>query len=256
MTDHWDSYLCLVNDALSSIALDMGVRSVAPDHTRPHLLWVWIPMREPRADGLSSAAEAPTLHRIEDALSNVLRRELGAECVGRITGAARREFYFYGPREGALEALVEAALEGEPGYIADCGHQPDPEWRQYLDVLYPSRPDEERMRNRRAIRALAERGDQADTSRPIRHWAYFASRADRDEAAGRLERSGFSVEDQTSDAASASMPYGLCFVHHGPATQDGTDDASFRILDALDGLDGEYDGWESPVITSSDGVQQ
>jgi hypothetical protein len=248
MADSWDFYFSRVNDALSSIAVNMGLRAAAPDPTHPQLLWVWVPMRSPRSDGLSSSDEAPALDRLEDALTAKLGSELGAVSVGRITGDSRREFYFYAAGDGPLEKLVAAVLENESGYTAECGQQPDPTWSQYLNLLYPSPRDQERMRNRRVIEALASNGDQGAIDRPIDHWAYFASESDRDEAASRLKRAGFSVNERSSDSAAGVRSHGLQFQHRGPAAQESVDQASFRILDALSGLDAEYDGWESPVM--------
>src|SRR5690349_6941241 len=127
MSDNWDSYFCNVNDALSSIFVDLGIRATALDPLRPHLLWIWVPMRAARDDGLSSSAEAPTLSEIEDALAAALERACDAVLAGRVTGAGRREFYFYGrDADGFLEAVRNVFTKFEE-YAPEAGDQLDAE---------------------------------------------------------------------------------------------------------------------------------
>ena len=72
MSDDWDFYFGRIDGAVSSIFVDLGLRADAPVEKRPWLLWVWVEMRAPRADGLSSGEEAPTLHEIEESLNSLV----------------------------------------------------------------------------------------------------------------------------------------------------------------------------------------
>ena len=247
MSDNWDSYFCNVNDALSSIFVDLGLRATAPDPLRPHLLWIWVPMRAARDDGLSSSAEAPTLSEIEDALAAALERACDAVLAGRVTGAGRREFYFYGrDADGFLEAVRNVFAKFEE-YAPEAGDQLDAEWSHYLGVLHPSPRELQQMSNRRVIEALAKHNDVLTTPRPITHWIYFANATDRDEVAGELAREGFQ-SSWTDGPGPDEQPFGLKLERHDTAEQDALDAAVFQILDALEGRDATYDGWESPVV--------
>ena len=42
LSDEWDFYFARVNDAVSSIFVDLGIRDDVPIETRPWLLWVWV----------------------------------------------------------------------------------------------------------------------------------------------------------------------------------------------------------------------
>lgn len=68
MSDDWDFCFAKVNDAVSSIFVDLGIHDDAPNEKRPWLLWIWVTMLAPKPDGLSSNAEAKTLHEIGEAL--------------------------------------------------------------------------------------------------------------------------------------------------------------------------------------------
>src|SRR5215469_2591240 len=188
----WDFYFCRVNGVLSSIMLNLAANRHAPLAEKPWLLWVWVLMRSPRGDGLSSDGEAPKLYEIEDTLSGLVS-ESGAELLGRITGDGRREFYFYSPNSGTLDVAVDRARRAFPDYIFECGTQHDPDWRQYRDVLYPSDVDMQRIHNRRVVNVLTERGDDHSIPRPIDHCLYFRSPADRRAFGGAAIAAGFTV---------------------------------------------------------------
>lgn len=247
MSDNWDFYLCNVNDALSSIFVDLGLRETAPDPVRPHLFWVWVPMHAARDDGLSSSEEAPTLSTIEDRLKATLERECGAVMAGRITGAGRRDFFFYGAHTGKFTDAVRQAFAEFEAYAPDAGHQLDDEWTHYLSLLYPSPRELQRMSNRRVIEALANANDVLTTPRPITHWVYFADAKDRDEVAANLAREGFR-SSSTVTPGPDEQPFGLELERDDTADEESVDTAVFQILDALEGREASYDGWESPVV--------
>ena len=64
----WDFYFSNVDDKFSSIAVDLGLRKIAPIEDQPNLVWVTINMNNPRPDGLSSNEESEILGDIEDAI--------------------------------------------------------------------------------------------------------------------------------------------------------------------------------------------
>src|SRR5687768_17168109 len=121
VSDDWDFYFARVNGAVSSIFVDLGVRPDVPLEKRPWLLWVFVDLQAPNAEGMSTQEEAPTLHDIGDALSATIAPACGAQLVGRITGAGRREFYFYGEEPGPLDEAVGRAMSGFASYVHECG---------------------------------------------------------------------------------------------------------------------------------------
>lgn len=248
MSDDWDFYFCRVNDVLSSLFVDLGLHEAAPDPERTHLLWIWIPFRSPRDDGLSSAEEAPTLGTIESELVDVLGRELNAVFVGRITGGGRRELYFYATApEGFRRAVTEVCV-GHPGYDFDFGDQPDPDWSQYFDVLYPSPRDIQRMKNRRVIEALEAEGDPLEEARPVAHWIYFDGSAQSAVAADRLAAAGFQTDEIRADPDGGQRRSGLRIERVDRVDSTSIDTVVLEILDLVDGLGATYDGWECPVM--------
>ena len=86
---NWGQYFCNVNDKLSSILVDLDLKDLLPNEKRQELIWIWLYMKAPRPDGLSSNEEFETLNTIEDALTKRLEEDCDARIAGRITGDSR-----------------------------------------------------------------------------------------------------------------------------------------------------------------------
>jgi hypothetical protein len=99
--------------------------------------------KTPRPDGLSDGKESPTLYEIDDALYLHVNEQCRALLGGTITTEGRREFYFYGEVLERFEQSVETAMAGFKGYKFAVGNKKDPQWDQYLNVLYASAEDPE-----------------------------------------------------------------------------------------------------------------
>ena len=69
LSDEWDFYFARVNDAVSSIFVDLGIRPDVPIEKRPWLLWVCVQLLAPKPDGLATNEEARKLHEIGEALT-------------------------------------------------------------------------------------------------------------------------------------------------------------------------------------------
>jgi hypothetical protein len=179
LSDEWDFYFARVNDAVSSIFVDLGIRDDVPVETRPWLLWVWVQLLAPKPDGLATNEESRRLHEIGESLDSLVSATCGAQLVGRITGNGRREYYFYAAEPGELPTSVATALKAFPEYKYETGSTFQPEWEQYL-TLYPSETNLERMHNRRLLESLAKQGDSHEVPRKVDHWLHFGDEASRE----------------------------------------------------------------------------
>jgi hypothetical protein len=244
VSDEWDFYFARVNDAVSSIFVDLGVRADAPIEKRPWLLWVWVEMQSARADGLSSNEEAPTLHAIGEALVASVSAACGGQLVGRITGAGRREFYFYASEPGELETAAAHAMKAFDTYKYETGSSFQPDWDQYVNLLYPSQSNLERMQNRRLLEALAEQGDVHELPRKVDHWLYFADEASRDTCRDTLIAIEFAlVEESRSDDPDDPLPWVLVVARVDPVDSHTINGITLELARLAGEHGGSYDGW-------------
>lgn len=247
MPDDWNSYLCKVNNVLASVFLDLGLRNLLPDSDRPNLLWVWVDLKWPRPDGLSASSEFTTLSSIEDNLTRTLRERLDAFFCGGITTDGRREFYYYAPGSKHFNAIVKDALSQFRDYEFECGHKADPEWRQYLDVLYPSDEDRQRIENHKVLELLETKSDALRQPRDVWHWIYFRTERAREEFRNATTPLEYRVQSQ-SQVDRSGFPFGLCIVRFQSVSETEIDEAVTELFCLARKHDGDYDGWETQVI--------
>lgn len=248
MPDNSVSYFCRVNDKPSSIFVNTTLAGDAPNLSKPWLLWVWVNMKAPRPDGLSSSEEAPLLFQLEDKLKECICSRCEAIYPGRITGENRREFYFYATNPDDFDRALSEAMASFSGYEVWTGKKKDPEWEQYLDVLYPTEEQFESVKNSSVLAALDEHGDSHNVPREIRHWAYFRSESDRSLFKAEVVKLGFAV-DWESHQPGEELPFGITLSKKQPATQQALDASSRELLNLAERFNGDYDGWETEVIT-------
>jgi uncharacterized protein (TIGR01619 family) len=247
MTDNWKPYLCNVNDKLASIFVNLGLRDAVPVMSRPWLLWTWVYFQSPRSDGLSDDKEGPTLFKIEDTLNECVSRDCRAVLCGRITTDGRREFYFYGESKEGFRAAAEAALASFEGYRFDVGVQEDSQWRQYLDVLYPSPENFQRIANMDLLDVLLEKGDVLTAAREVQHWMYFGSERSRRLFRDAVAKAGFKIVSESN--GKGDLPFGISVARTQSIDQKSIDETVIELLKLSGHFDGEYDGWETPIVT-------
>ena len=247
MTENWRSYFCNVNDSLASIFVNLGLRNDAPVLSKPWLLWVWVYFRSPRPDGLSDSKEAPEIFKIEDALTLELSRSCGAILSGRITTEGRRELYFYGETRTGFSEAVAKEMSAFEAFKFEIGEQKDALWEQYLNVLYPSAEDLEKIKNRDLLDVLEQKGDVLTAARDVEHWMCFASEASRASFRKAAVEAGFRIASESQ--VERGLPFGISVVRNQPLEQVLVDATVIELLHLSRQFLGEYDGWETPLIT-------
>lgn len=247
MSDEWDFYFARLNEAVTSIFVDLGIRDDVPVETRPWLLWVWVQLQAAKPDGLATNEEARRLHEIGEALDSLVSPTCGAQLVARITGNGRREFYFYAAEPGELTSSVATAMKPFAEYKYETGSTFQPEWEQYL-TLYPSETNLERMQNRRLLEALAEQGDVHEVPRKIDHWFHFADEASRTACRETLLAIDFALEDEgMSEEEGEDMPYALVVSRVDSLDTHTINGITLELARLAGEYCARYDGWEAPV---------
>ena len=249
MSENWNSYFCNVNDKLASIALDLGLSKEVPIESKPWLFWIWVYMKSPRPDGLSDNSEFDVLVAIEDELAKQLKTACEAIEIGRITTDGRREFYFYGGSAVGFENAAQKALRGFKGYKFDLGTKEDPEWSQYLNVLYPSEEDMQKIMNREVLENLRKYGDTLSPVRDVHHWIYFRMPEDRERYASEARELAYQIEKRI-ERENEERSFGLIITRDQSVTPKEIDEAVLELFRLAKEMDAEYDGWEAQVIST------
>lgn len=248
MSGDWDFYLCRVDGEPASIFVDLGLARGAPLNGRPHMAYVRVYMRSPRPDGLSSPEEFDTLVRLENSLTSTLTGGNATSYVGRNTSGGCRDFYFYTEDPSDWTPRVSKALADFDQYEYEAGSRPDSEWKTYLDFLYPSPDDMQRIQNRRVCEALQINGDALSEPREIDHWAYFPTEDSRTQFLNMINSQGFTVRALRRSEDSEN-PYGVRFFRVDLPSFETIDDLTLPLHRAAIAAGGDYDGWETRVVS-------
>jgi uncharacterized protein (TIGR01619 family) len=255
MPDQWRPYLTNVNYELASIRVNLALGSEAPIRDKPWLLWAWLYFQSPRADGLSSSDEAPTLWAIEDALTTALSASLESVFCGCITTLGRREFYFYAGNDADTSPIVEVVLKNFPQYKIDTGSQRDEQWDQYLNVLYPSEDQLDSIANSDTLEVMSKEGDIHELPREVAHWLYFADERQRETFLHSARATGFLQLDLLPPSGDDRLTYGVVLTETHAITSPEIDRKTRELRALAAAAGGEYDGWEAQVAIRTDSLQ-
>jgi hypothetical protein len=134
-----------------------------------------------------------------------------------------------------------------PPYEFASGNQLDAGWKQYLNVLYPSPEELQKIQNQEVLAVLEEKGDELKVARDVRHWVYFKKIDDREEfrRKAQIMEYRFAPDPQDSDT---EPRYGLCLFKHQEMNTEAIDETVLELFRASQTCDGEYDGWECEII--------
>lgn len=242
MDANWDFYALLVEDRPASIFVDLALAGRAPLAGATITAYVSVLMRAPRPDGLSSQEEFDDLVAVEHSLEAGVQAQAHAIYAGRCTTAGCRDFYFYITDPDAFGTAVAKAMAQHPDYRYATEHRPDPEWSVYRDFLYPGARDMQRIRNRRVIAVLEERGDRLDVPRWIDHRAYMPTLAAAEALQVHLFERGFSI-DSHADNDDQAVTVDFKRIDRPQEIEQ----VVIPVFDAVRSLGGTYDGWGCEV---------
>lgn len=245
MTSNWDFYQSTVGGKSASVYLDLALKASAPDIKRPVIVVLWLYLRHPDpTHGMSTDAEFDILAEIEDRIALTFKEQYGAVYAGRVTTEGRREFYFYTVSSSHLEAVVKAAMSPFPGYVVDAWAQPDAQWKQYLDVLYPRGRALRYMADKEQVEALGRRGDTSAVARPVTHFSSFSNATDRAAFTLAIEQAGFEMVSLTDGNSRHSHPFGVRYRVSQTPTLTVMTDTTTLLSRLSEQSGGKYGGWE------------
>ena len=219
-----------------------------PRASHPTRITVSMGMLEPEADGLRSEGEMQPLDALQEQITIQLGRAAGAICVGfyDLRGIATLVYY----ARKAIDADAAAKVIGSVApYEADVQVDDDPEWRFYIDALFPDAYALQGIWNRLTVDELESHGDMLYEPRVIDHLATFPTKASAQKAAKKLEAGGFATD--VLDDKYEEGRFALGFHRSDTLEEAKPDFLTAEILDIVLPLDGEYDGWSAPAVVEA-----
>ena len=233
----------------AAIAVDLALSTRAPLLDRPRLVRVRYALRAARPDGLPEPAEAEALTRVEDMLAATLA-PIGAVYAGRVTLAGFREHHFYLPDAVSVRAELDAVRAALADYDLDEKGEDDPAWQVYRQELFPTPRTLRWLLDRRAVVALARRGDRAERPRPVDHQASFPTLEAREAFVAEVLAQGFEPVARRDDGPPPSA-FGVDLRRADAVTLKEVHAVAWSLAEAAARHGGTYDGWEAEVAPAA-----
>lgn len=226
-----------------AIAVDLSLSARAPVTASPRLVRIRYALRAARPDGQPEPAEAEALTRVEDMLAAALA-PAGALYAGRVTLAGFREHLFYLPDAVGVRAELDAVQAAVAEYVLDEQGEDDPGWHAYRQELFPTPRAHRWLLDRRAVEALARRGDRADAPRPVDHQASFPTAEAREAFVAEVAPQGFEPVARRDDGPPPAG-FGVDLRRTGVVTLRELHAVTWPLAEAAARHGGAYDGWEA-----------
>jgi len=246
-SDLWEFFPCNVNNRQYSIRFDTAVESLNEEikASYPHTLELLVHFNEMNEQGLPTPIERARINNIED---NLTCGTYDVRLVGVITGDGCVRFAFCYGDEAEAEHIAQSLL-GEHKHTVkyECKAFLDNNFGYYYNTLAPNNYERNGIMNRHVCTNLEKDGELFQTPRKIDFFCYFVTEQHIESVAEELKQQGFSefARDKTEQG-----DYLLHLTREGIPELAWINEVTADILDVLEGTDGSFDGWGSPIHRS------
>ncbi len=246
---NWDVYMAQYEKGAGSMTLNMDLINVAPKEKLPFLLITGVKFENCREDGLPNSDEFEKLYNVSDNIERLLNGSVSFELVGTFTYQCERLDYIYLSDTISIRSQLTELYKSEFGnYEYYINLKRDESWEAYTKFLYPNDVTLEYMSNQKVLFQLQQAGDNLSKQRLVDHWIYFSRKSDEELYVKYIEGIGFKVESQEIDK-NFKLPYQLHISRIDYIYPESINEITLELRKKAKDLNGDYDGWETFVIT-------
>nr|WP_321409595.1 DUF695 domain-containing protein [uncultured Carboxylicivirga sp.] len=247
---NWDVYLAQYENGPGSVTINMDAINSAPNKDLPILLVTGVTFDNCREDGLPNNDEFEKLYNVSDNVDRLLKENgVSYELVGTFTYQCERLDYIYLSDSTSIRTILTKLYESEYGnYKYYINLKYDDSWVAYVKFLYPNEITLENMSNQKVLYQLQKAGDNLTKQRQVDHWLYFSQKSDRELYVKHVKQLGFRIESQEK-IENSNLPYQLQISRTDYIHPESINKITLELRTKAQELEGEYDGWETYIIT-------
>jgi len=245
-SDSWEFFPCTINNQPFSIRFDCAVGNLdaAAKANYPHVLELSIYPDYVTEGGFPAQGEFANINNIED---NFSCGSYDMRFIGVITGGSKVRFVFCLSEKALTEVEnVVKTLLGERIRTTEYDYKTiaNDNFAYYHNTLEPNIYEHSWIMNRHVYTNLENQGDDFKTPREIDFFCYFASDKHIQGVADKLVVKGFK---EVSREKTEEGDYSLQLIFEGVPNFEWINEITADIIDMLEGTDGYFDGWGSPI---------
>ncbi|KQN98977.1 DUF695 domain-containing protein [Paenibacillus sp. Leaf72] len=244
MSDQWDVYLTQVNNNRIFVRLDMGIRNEVPVNDANKLVIVKIQTKSL----FSKKLDFKLLSDIEDEF-NIQLTEMDF-FIGAVTGADFRTFYIYTKQEQVLNKMLERTLSKNKKLKFEISIEDDPNWKFYLETLYPNIFENQWIQDRNVVEQLKANNDNLQIPREICHWLNFKDFESRETFKRNLNTNVYKCVKEEAHDEESEFQFQLLISHTSTVELEAIYQYTTDLLNKVIEVGGDYEGWETPVMNN------
>jgi len=239
LASQWDSYEAVWQGQPGLMMVQMDLYDHAPYLELPHLLEITQTTLECDPQGYPGSdfvqASEDRISKIDSVLSN----KQYVENAGRLIYQCRVIDYFY------VQDSVEVAnwLQSHEQDYIDFQFKSDPEWKVYMDFIYPDDYLVQTMINGRILKTLENEGFLIHNKKLLSHYASFSTIADLLDYRRFLIGLNYKIE-KIEESDEEGVPSMITFSRKDRLAIDKLSNTTLRLHQRALSLSGSYDGWE------------
>lgn len=245
---NWETYLMQIDGKPASVVVDLDFGEAAMAKEKRNVILVQVDLQKMQSDGMPVKAEIQVLDSMENKLITGMSDSLDAQYTGRYTLNGRRDFYFYSNDTSGCRGYLTQVFNAFPSYRWSLLVKPDPELSNYLNVLYPSQRELERIRNRRMADVLQDKGDLLTAPRKVQHFIFFKTESTRKDFLRQVQDIGFEIDNAGKEIGVQDLPYSLIISRVDKVDPNNMDKVSLLLWELALRYGAKYDGWETFVV--------
>jgi hypothetical protein len=245
----WDAYVTSPPGGKPmSTVVDLSLAERAPMKDKGFAVLVRTSLLSADSDGMPTKSESESLHLLEDLLEKSLAESCRAVYAGRFTHKGVRRFVFFTSDTACCRKTVASAFTSSPGHEWDARSVADTGWSNYFDLLYPPPVELERIRNRRLVDLLTDKGDDLKSPRRVDHFLRFKSKSSRESFLRGLSMEGFEIAAMPEADGDGSHPYALQLHRKDKPDYPMVDKVVIPLWEKAQKSNGRYEGWETYLV--------
>jgi uncharacterized protein (TIGR01619 family) len=191
--DHWESYIAAYEKGAATTLVNMSLKEKAPVKDQVFLLITSITFT-PCENGLPTPEMQETLEGMDDVLARQVSFLGKTTFTGTRTYNCERLNYFYVKDSMDVRLSVQTFFKDNfPAFKNTITIRDDPEWKTYLDTLYPNEIVREQLEVAKVLERLTKEGDKLKNERTIDYGFLFHDEKNRRAFAAQMKREGFRI---------------------------------------------------------------
>ncbi|MGA4719842.1 DUF695 domain-containing protein [Fictibacillus nanhaiensis] len=249
MSDNWNFYIDELDENLASFVVDLDVTEEINISKYKWLFTVKLIVKSPTELGFPDEREDELMGELEYDLMEKLNEEDIIQ-VGRLTTNGTREFFYYAKKEKQVKIIDQLALAifDKSGYQTEISNLEEEEpWSFYYEFLYPNEYHLQQMGNRDLVELLEQENDDLEHPREIQHWIEFQTLKDLNAFEQDIHKEGFKTVELEVEKNEEGT-FNITISREDSVDYDMIDAVTYLIIETAQKYNGEYDGWESPVV--------